>query len=207
MGADRDALLCGYEGKIRHSEAQLRSILLTAPDIIMTVDRAGTIIIHRSHAAAAAARRRPFGADRVESHVRSGAALREINQERLTRRSTCSRTSSDRGRSTRSSASAPWRGPTATRGHGAPGFATAKWGEKWGRGFRQPAQRGHRDEVQHSSTPNGIELSLDENTLYVGDVGNGIRQHRPQDDVRHLALGAQVRDAGRPGPSGLKTED
>jgi PAS domain S-box-containing protein len=32
-----------YEIKIRHSEAQLRSILLTAPDIIMTVDRAGTI--------------------------------------------------------------------------------------------------------------------------------------------------------------------
>jgi PAS domain S-box-containing protein len=33
-----------YESKIRHSEAQLRSILLTAPDVIMTVDRAGTII-------------------------------------------------------------------------------------------------------------------------------------------------------------------
>ena len=32
-----------YELKIRHSEAQLRSILLTAPDVIMTVDRAGTI--------------------------------------------------------------------------------------------------------------------------------------------------------------------
>ena len=32
-----------YESKIRHSEAQLRSILLTAPDVIMTVDRAGTI--------------------------------------------------------------------------------------------------------------------------------------------------------------------
>jgi two-component system cell cycle sensor histidine kinase/response regulator CckA len=32
------------EIKIRHSEAQLRSILLTAPDIIMTVDRAGTIL-------------------------------------------------------------------------------------------------------------------------------------------------------------------
>jgi two-component system cell cycle sensor histidine kinase/response regulator CckA len=30
--------------EIRHSEAQLRSILLTAPDIIMTVDRAGTIL-------------------------------------------------------------------------------------------------------------------------------------------------------------------
>ena len=33
----------GYEIKIRHSEAQLRSILLTAPDVIMSVDRAGTI--------------------------------------------------------------------------------------------------------------------------------------------------------------------
>jgi two-component system, cell cycle sensor histidine kinase and response regulator CckA len=33
-----------YETKIRHSEAQLRSILLTAPDVIMTVDRSGTII-------------------------------------------------------------------------------------------------------------------------------------------------------------------
>jgi PAS domain S-box-containing protein len=32
-----------YEAKIRHSEAQLRSILLTAPDVIMSVDRAGTI--------------------------------------------------------------------------------------------------------------------------------------------------------------------
>jgi len=32
-----------YESKIRHSEAQLRSILLTAPDVIMTVDRAGII--------------------------------------------------------------------------------------------------------------------------------------------------------------------
>ena len=32
-----------YEIEIRHSEAQLRSILLTAPDVIMTVDRAGTI--------------------------------------------------------------------------------------------------------------------------------------------------------------------
>jgi PAS domain S-box-containing protein len=32
-----------YEIKIRHSEAQLRSILLTAPDVIMSVDRAGTI--------------------------------------------------------------------------------------------------------------------------------------------------------------------
>jgi PAS domain S-box-containing protein len=32
-----------YEIKIRHSEAQLRSILLTVPDVIMTVDRAGTI--------------------------------------------------------------------------------------------------------------------------------------------------------------------
>jgi PAS domain S-box-containing protein len=32
-----------YETKIRHSEAQLRSILLTAPDIILRVDRAGTI--------------------------------------------------------------------------------------------------------------------------------------------------------------------
>jgi PAS domain S-box-containing protein len=32
-----------YESKIRHSEAQLRSILLTAPDVIMSVDRAGTI--------------------------------------------------------------------------------------------------------------------------------------------------------------------
>ena len=32
-----------YEIKIRHSEAQLRSILLTVPDIIMAVDRAGTI--------------------------------------------------------------------------------------------------------------------------------------------------------------------
>jgi PAS domain S-box-containing protein len=31
------------EIKIRHSEAQLRSILLTAPDVIMSVDRAGTI--------------------------------------------------------------------------------------------------------------------------------------------------------------------
>jgi two-component system cell cycle sensor histidine kinase/response regulator CckA len=31
------------EVEIRHSEAQLRSILLTAPDVIMTVDRAGTI--------------------------------------------------------------------------------------------------------------------------------------------------------------------
>ena len=31
------------EFKIRHSEAQLRSILLTAPDVMMTVDRAGTI--------------------------------------------------------------------------------------------------------------------------------------------------------------------
>jgi PAS domain S-box-containing protein len=31
------------EIEIRHSEAQLRSILLTAPDVIMTVDRAGTI--------------------------------------------------------------------------------------------------------------------------------------------------------------------
>src|SRR5438477_2638723 len=27
---------------------------------------------------------------------------------------------------------APWRGPTATRGHGAPRSATAKWGKKWG---------------------------------------------------------------------------
>jgi len=25
-------------------------------------------------------------------------------------------------------------GPTATRGHGAPRSATAKWGKKWGRG-------------------------------------------------------------------------
>jgi PAS domain S-box-containing protein len=32
------------EAKIRHSEARLRSTLLTAPDIIMTVDRAGTIL-------------------------------------------------------------------------------------------------------------------------------------------------------------------
>ena len=32
-----------YEFKIRHSEAQLRSILLTAPDVMMTVDRAGMI--------------------------------------------------------------------------------------------------------------------------------------------------------------------
>jgi PAS domain S-box-containing protein len=32
-----------YEIKVRHSEAQLRSILLTAPDVIMSVDRAGTI--------------------------------------------------------------------------------------------------------------------------------------------------------------------
>jgi PAS domain S-box-containing protein len=32
------------EEKTRHSEAQLRSILLTAPDIVMTVDRAGTIL-------------------------------------------------------------------------------------------------------------------------------------------------------------------
>src|SRR4029078_9366689 len=32
-----------YESKIRHSEAQLRSILLTEPDVIMTVDRAGII--------------------------------------------------------------------------------------------------------------------------------------------------------------------
>jgi two-component system, cell cycle sensor histidine kinase and response regulator CckA len=32
-----------YEIKVRHSEAQLRSILLTVPDVIMTVDRAGTI--------------------------------------------------------------------------------------------------------------------------------------------------------------------
>jgi len=32
-----------YEFKIRHSEAQLRSILLTAPDVMMTVDRAGII--------------------------------------------------------------------------------------------------------------------------------------------------------------------
>jgi two-component system cell cycle sensor histidine kinase/response regulator CckA len=31
------------DSEIRHSEAQLRSILLTAPDVIMTVDRAGTI--------------------------------------------------------------------------------------------------------------------------------------------------------------------
>jgi PAS domain S-box-containing protein len=33
-----------HEAKIRHSEAQLRSILLTAPDVILTVDRAGTIV-------------------------------------------------------------------------------------------------------------------------------------------------------------------
>ena len=32
-----------YEIKVRHSEAQLRSILFTAPDVIMAVDRAGTI--------------------------------------------------------------------------------------------------------------------------------------------------------------------
>jgi len=32
-----------YEIKVRHSEAQLRSILLTAPDVIMSVDRSGTI--------------------------------------------------------------------------------------------------------------------------------------------------------------------
>jgi len=32
-----------YEIETRHSEAQLRSILLTAPDVIMSVDRAGTI--------------------------------------------------------------------------------------------------------------------------------------------------------------------
>ncbi len=39
-----------YEIKIRHSEAQLRSILLTAPDVIMSVDRAGTIsFINRTH--------------------------------------------------------------------------------------------------------------------------------------------------------------
>jgi PAS domain S-box-containing protein len=31
------------ETRVRHSEAQLRSILLTAPDVIMTVDRAGII--------------------------------------------------------------------------------------------------------------------------------------------------------------------
>jgi PAS domain S-box-containing protein len=34
----------GSETKSRHSEAQLRSILLTAPDIVMAVDRAGTIL-------------------------------------------------------------------------------------------------------------------------------------------------------------------
>ena len=33
-----------YESKIRHSEAQLRSILLTAPDVIMAVNRAGMIM-------------------------------------------------------------------------------------------------------------------------------------------------------------------
>jgi len=33
----------GYEIKVRHSEAQLRSILLTVADIIMAVDRTGTI--------------------------------------------------------------------------------------------------------------------------------------------------------------------
>jgi PAS domain S-box-containing protein len=39
-----------YEIKVRHSEAQLRSILLTAPDVIMSVDRAGTIsFINRTH--------------------------------------------------------------------------------------------------------------------------------------------------------------
>jgi PAS domain S-box-containing protein len=33
-----------HEAKIRRSEAQLRSILLTAPDVVMAVDRAGTIL-------------------------------------------------------------------------------------------------------------------------------------------------------------------
>jgi two-component system cell cycle sensor histidine kinase/response regulator CckA len=33
-----------YDIKVRHREAQLRSILLTAPDIILTVNRAGTIV-------------------------------------------------------------------------------------------------------------------------------------------------------------------
>ena len=33
-------------------------------------------------------------------------------------------------------------GPTATRGHGAPRSATAKWGKKWGRGSTDVAREG-----------------------------------------------------------------
>jgi PAS domain S-box-containing protein len=42
--APNEGKLPGELSEVRHSEAQLRSILLTAPDVIMTVDRAGKIL-------------------------------------------------------------------------------------------------------------------------------------------------------------------